>query len=169
MSKPRLRELRDEEYRVLEEFAEKLGLKLSDIASNPMALEVPRAKYIDLFDVPAEIQLILRYFDTHYSAGLYIGYIEGNMLKPGLQLARKLAVKCSREIKCIKLTWSGEKKFLYGRIVRGEEDIIEWVEGLRVVINPLGEPLGWGEGIEKANIKIVKPVRDLGWYLRRGG
>lgn len=166
--KPRLRRLREEELRVLEDFASKLGLRLEDLASNPMALEVPDARYVDVFDVPEGIQELLGYFESHYAAGLYLGYVEGSRFKPGLPLARKLARLCGSRINCIVLSWDGEKRFLYGRIVR-EKDIMKWVEGLTIVLNPLGEPLGWGLGLTRGNERLVKPVWDLGWYLRRGG
>lgn len=153
---------------MLESFTSSLGLSLNDIASNPMVLEVPRARYKDVFDVPVEIAELLDKLQTHYAAGLYLGYIEGDKFKPSLPLARKLSKLCNTRLKCIVLDWEGEKRFLYGRMVRGAH-IIAWVEGLTVVLNPIGEPLGWAMGVTRGNERVVKPVWDLGWYLRRGG
>jgi len=160
--------LKREELEVLREFASSLGLTLELIASNPMALEVPGARYIDVFDVPTGIAELLGYFEGHYAAGLYIGYIEGGRFKPSLPLARRLSSLCGVKLRCIVLDEEGEKRFLYGRTVRGGR-VVEWVEGLTVVLNRLGEPLGWGLGLLRGGERIVKPVWDLGWYLRRGG
>jgi 60S ribosome subunit biogenesis protein NIP7 len=168
VGKARLRRLEERELRVLEGFASSLGLKLSDIASNPMALQVPRSRYVDVFDVPEHLVELLEQLDSHYAAGMYLGYLEGDRFKPGLPLARKLSRLCGVRLCCIVLSEEGEKRFLYGRIV-WESNVVNWCDGLSVVVNTLGEPLGWGLGVSEEGRRFVKPVWDLGWYLRRGG
>jgi ribosome biogenesis protein Nip4 len=168
LSKPRLRKLLEREAKILEAFALERGLKLADIASNPMALQVPKAKYIDIFDVPRDLVEVLEQLESHYASGMYLGYIEDDKFKPSLPLARKLSKLCGEKLCCATLDWEGEKRFLYGRTVRGDH-IVEWCEGLTIVVNPLGEPLGWGLGVVMEGERLVKPVWDLGWYLRRGG
>ncbi len=165
---PHLRPLKPTEFRVIEEFMKKLGTNLEEPPENLMALETPKARYIDVFSVPEGVRELLKHFQTHYSAGLYLGYIEKGRFKPGLPLARKLALDCNRKIKCIKLDDEGEKRFLYRRAVK-QENIIEWHEGVTVVVNKQGEPLGWGKGVVEEGVRAVKPLKDLGWYLRRGG
>lgn len=165
---PRLRPLKPAELRVIERFMKKLGINLGEPPENLMALETPKARYVDVFSVPEGVKELLKHFQAHYSAGLYLGYIEKGRFKPGLPLARKLAGNCGKTIKCIKLDEEGEKRFLYRRIVK-QENIIEWHEGVTVVVNRQGEPIGWGRGVVEGGAKTVKPLKDLGWYLRRGG
>ncbi len=164
----RLRKLEERELKVLKEFALSLNLDLSDIVSNPMALQVPRARYIDIFDVPEPLMELLEQLDSHYSAGMYVGCIVGDSFKPGLPLARKLSKLCNVKLCCIALDEVGEKRFLYGRVVSGDH-VVRWCEGMTVVVNVAGEPLGWGLGVSSRRGRFVKPIWDLGWYLRRGG
>jgi len=59
MGKPRLRRLSEREMKNLEEFALQRGLNLADIASNPMALQVPKARYIDVFHVLGDLMEVM--------------------------------------------------------------------------------------------------------------
>ena len=163
--KPYMRKLRRDEYRALHLFAASQGLDLESIAHNPMALEIPGSTYNDVFDVPIGVARLLGGLDGLYSTGYYIGYIDRGSFKPSLPLAHRLSRLCGHVIKCIKLSSDGEKFFLYGRRVLAA-NVIEWSPGLRIVVNAGGEALGWGVGVSGG---MVEPLRDLGWYLRRGG
>ncbi len=170
--KPFLRPLNRREYRVLEAFAVGLGVPLRSIVYNPMALEVPGASYYDVFDVPLQVAKLLGAFPGVYSAGYYIGYIEESSFKPSIQLAIRLSRLCGQTIKCIVVDEDGERLFIYGRRVSSSK-IKLWKPGLAIVVNKRGEALGWGRGktikFKGSTIPVVEPVRDLGWYLRRGG
>ena len=77
---------------------------------------------------------------------MYLGYIEESKFKPSLPLARMLTRLCNNKLCCITLNWEGEKRSLYGKVVVGKY-IIKLCEGLTIVVNLLGEPLGWGLGV----------------------
>ncbi len=166
--RPHLRKLRRDEYRILHLFAASQGLELESIAHNPMALEVGGARYHDVFDVPIHVARVLGRVGWLYSAGLYLGTIDRSGFIPSLPLAHRLSRLCSHLIPCVRVTWEGEKFFLYGRRVL-EENIEVWSPGLRIVVNPLGEAIGWGLGAERGGSRMIEPIKDLGWYLRRGG
>ena len=166
--RPRLRKPSREEYRALHLFAAGQGIELESFTHNPMVLEVPNARYYDVFDVPVPVARVLGRLGSIYAAGYYIGYIEGYRFNPSLPLAHRLSRLCGHLIKCSRVSWSGEKFFLYGRRVMGD-NIVEWSPGLRIVVNPLGEALGWGVGIVEGGVRVIEPFKDLGWYLRRGG
>lgn len=168
-----LRNLTREEYRLLEAFAASLGVSVRAIALNPLALVVPGARYFDVFDVPARVlQSLGAVGESLYAAGFYIGYIEEYSFTPSLPLSQRISRLCGHTVGCIAVDGEGERFFLYGRRVH-EDHVIEWLPGLRPVVNERGEALGWGNGVvvERGGIsfKIVEPVKDLGWYLRRGG
>ncbi|MEB3779142.1 MAG: hypothetical protein GSR85_02770 [Desulfurococcales archaeon] len=171
--KPVLRPLSRDEYRVLEVFSVGLGIPLKAVAHNPMALQVPGAVYYDVFDVPPPIARILGKLPGVYSAGYYIGYIEGLSFTPSIPLAVRLSRLCTSIMECIVLNAEGERLFIYGKSVWGDDKITKWKPGLAVVVNDNGEALGWGRGktikFKGSTIPVVEPVRDLGWYLRRGG
>ncbi|MEM4820428.1 MAG: hypothetical protein QXN05_03920, partial [Acidilobaceae archaeon] len=114
---PRLRHPKLEELKSLERFLSRLGLKVKEIAENVMALEVPKAKYVELFEVPMWVLELLDVLPFHYASGLYLGYVEKGRFKPGLPLARRLSSLCGRTFKCFVVDWEGEKRFLYGREV----------------------------------------------------
>lgn len=166
--RPHLRPLTVNEQRVLERFFSKLALQWRKIILNPMALDIPGALYTDIFDVPDWVLDLMNALPSHYSAGLYIGYIEGNRFKPSLPLARTLSPMCGEALRCAIVNEDGEKRFLYGRQL-DESHLITWVKGLTIVVNEFKEPLGWGLGLVRGKRKVIKPVWDLGWYLRRGG
>ncbi|MCE4612491.1 MAG: hypothetical protein F7C07_01475 [Desulfurococcales archaeon] len=168
-----LRNLTRREYRLLEAFASSLGVSVRAIALNPMALVVPGARYFDVFDVPLKILQSLGVVGgSVYAAGFYIGYIEEFSFTPSLALSQRLSRLCGHGVDCIVVDSEGERFFLYGRRVH-EDHLVKWLPGLRPVVNEAGEALGWGSGavVESRGIsfKIVEPVKDLGWYLRRGG
>ncbi|MEM1927941.1 MAG: hypothetical protein QXS85_04325 [Acidilobaceae archaeon] len=163
-----MRRLKSGERRALERFLSSMGLSLEEVAANPMALEVPGARYVELFDVPEWALEVLELLPSHYAAGLYLGYVEKGRFKPGLPLARRLSELCGERVKCIVVNEAGEKRFLYGRTLR-ERHLVEWARGVAVVVNARGEPLGWARGVEKSGERMATPIRDLGWYLRRGG
>lgn len=131
-------------------------------------LDVPGAVYLDAFDVPRDLAGILGGLESAYSAGFYLGMIEGGEFRPGLPLARRLSRLCGSTIKCHVVDSHGERVFLYGREVWGEH-VKSWGEGFTVVVNEAGEPLGWGVVKAKRGGRVLVPSLDLGWYLRRGG
>jgi len=165
---PYLRKPTREEYRILNTFALSQGIELEAMAHNPMVLEVAGDRYNDVFDIPIPVARLLGKTRSLYSAGYYIGYIEDSTFNPGIPLSHRLSRLCGLAIQCIRLGSGGERHFLYGKIVYGE-NILEWYPGLRVVVNEWMEALGWGVGVRRRNRLIVEPFKDLGWYLRRGG
>ncbi|AFZ71165.1 protein involved in ribosomal biogenesis, contains PUA domain [Caldisphaera lagunensis DSM 15908] len=167
---PKLEKLSKQELNVIKKFLDEIGVKLYSIASNPMKLVVENAFYNDIFDIPIQLKELVLNLDSIYSSGFYLGYIKKEKFYPGLPLLRRISRLCY-EINCIKLNEFGEKLFLYGKRVEND-NIILFKEGFCLVLNQQNEPLGWGIGkvinVHK-EIKIVEPVKDLGWYLRRGG
>lgn len=153
----------------LRRFAGEIGLPLHAIARDPVARAPDRPRYYEVYDSSKYRSVD---FDDRIILGDFIGIlVPGIAFKPSLPLAGRLAPKCG-VIKCIRVTFEGERFFLYGRSVL-EANIDEWHPGIRIVVNRLGEPLGWGVGkIVKRGLRrerLVAPLWDLGWYLRRGG
>lgn len=101
--------------------------------------------------------------------GLVIGTLED-----GFHLDLQGAVLMARHTKCqtLRITDHAAQLFLYGRNVLG--DSVEWSDrGLEkgdacIVCNSRGEALGLGMvvGNFKGTREAVKPVHDLGTYLR---
>ncbi|MGC9210462.1 MAG: hypothetical protein ACP5FT_04280 [Acidilobus sp.] len=169
---PRLRPASADEVRALREFAARIGASYESVAANPYVLEVPRGFYKDVFDIPRGLESVLGLLGSLYAAGYYIGSIGRDGFRPGLPLAQRLSRLCEAGIKCVELDLRGARSFLYGMAV-GEEHIVRFTEGIAIVLDPLGEALGWGVG-RRVRLKtkvqaLVEPVIDLGWYLRRGG
>lgn len=136
-------------------------------------LDAPGGRFRDAFYIPERLRKLLGKGCPAYSAGLYIGMIGGGKLTPGLPLARALAPLCDAGLKCVKLTPRGEELFLYSRVVYGD-NVTSWKPGIVLVLSSDGVPLGWGMGEmrragDPSRNLILKPIRDLGWYLRRGG
>ncbi len=132
--------------------------------------------YAEVFAPPNSriIKILLKLnLDDVYTLGLYVGMISpGKWFKPSLPLAHRLAAYCNKPVQCIILSELGERFFLYGKRVV-EDNIIEWNNGLSLVVNMRGEALGWGIGaitkIGGRTRRVLEPVWDMGWYLRRGG
>lgn len=139
-----------------------------------IAVERINYEYVEVFSPSQEVFALLSRLplDSLYSLGLYMGMMKpGSWYKPGLPFAHRLAPHCGR-VKCIVLDENGEKYFLYGRTVYAE-NTVSWTAGPALVVNLKGEALGWGVG-KIANIggrrrRVVEPIWDMGWYLRRGG
>mgnify|MGYP001770649168 CR=1 FL=1 len=169
---PRLRRPTEGELAAIEEFARQLGVPLAALASKPYVLEVPGAKYHDVFDVPEGAEAVVKRLSSAYSAGYYIGSLQGERFVPGLPLALRLQRLCGVSMECIVVDTRGAKVFLYGMPVE-DQHILKFYEGVRVVLDPLGEAIGWGVGVKvtlkNVTTRRVDPVKDLGWYLRRGG
>ncbi len=165
---------KDEYWSPIATFFKKLGLEPLEILDNIITIERQRYEYVEVFSPTQDLLKILEIIDADrlYSLGLYVGMMRpGEWFKPSLPLAHKLAPYCNR-MKCIVLDYNGEKFFLYGKTVY-EENIVSWNPGVNLVVNELGEALGWGVG-KIANIggeqrRVVEPIWDMGWYLRRGG
>ncbi len=169
---PRMRPISEAEARAIARFAESIGVRPVSVAANPYVLEVPGASYKDIFDVPGLLARVLPALGSLYLAGYYVGSMEGDEFRPGLPLAQRLARLCDLGARCIVLDARGVRAFLYGNEVQGEH-VLSFAEGLSIVVDPHGEALGWGVG-RKVRLKtkaqaLVEPVKDLGWYLRRGG
>ena len=169
---PRMRPVTEAEAAAIARFARSIGVGPESVAANPYVLEVPGASYMDVFDVPRPLERLLPEVGAMYSAGYYVGSIEGEEFRPGLPLAHRLARLCGLGLRCIVLDVKGSMAFLYGKEVQ-EDHVLRFSEGLAVVVDPYGEALGWGVG-RKVRLKtktqaLVEPVKDLGWYLRRGG
>lgn len=166
--KPRLRPANPEERGAVDSFARSLGVDPRAVYLELYVLEVPKAIYVDAFDVPPGLYRLLGSLESAYSAGFYLGMIRGGEFKPGLPLAWRLSRLCGVTLRCHVVDPHGEKVFLYGREVWGEH-VREWGEGLSIVLNERGEPLGWGVVKAKRGRRVLEPSMDLGWYLRRGG
>jgi len=161
------------EWKPLEEFARALGVPLETIAREPVALAPRRgAPYMEVYDLAGLPEPLREYLYSPLTPGDFVGILEpAKSFKPSLLLGALLAAKCGL-IRCIKVTVEGEKFFLYGKLVY-EDKIVEWKPGLAPVVGDDGEFLGWGFGREhkigRRRLRLVEPVWDLGWYLRRGG
>ena len=112
-----------------------------------------------------------------YSAGLFLGYLERGEYKPSLPLAHLVARYAERGL--VTVSEKAASLFLYGRdlfsgSITGYRGPLER-GSLVVVLNPRGEALGYGVVVaaphewSPGSVVAVKNVRDLGWYLRRGG
>jgi len=177
--KPLLRKANKEEAETVNRFCLELGLHPKQCYRSLYALEVPGGEYRELYDPP---ETVLRFARERlrmvlYSTGIYMGIYDPQKMKfkPSLPLAHRLARYCQSEARCCKLSDTGEKRFLYGKPVRGPS--IVYMPGSRgpcIVINSMGEALGWGiltvhKSKNRAGTPRVEPVIDMGWYLRRGG
>jgi len=167
--RPALRPATPRERRAVDSFLEGLGVRPGAAYVSLAVLVVPGARYYDVFDVPGWALGVSGEAGA-FSAGFYLGYIEGDSFKPGLPLAFRLSRLCGLAIKCHRVDSFGEKVFLYGKTFF-EEHVVEWGRGLSVVLGPHGEPLGWGYPVDKPKKggRGLEPLMDLGWYLRRGG
>ncbi len=167
---PKLEKLTQQDLNIIKKFLSEIGVNPSSVMSDPMKLVIENAYYNDIFDIPVQLKELVSNLNSIYSSGFYLGYIKKKKFYPGLPLLRRISRLCY-EINCIKLNEFGEKLFLYGKKVEND-NIILFKEGLSLVLNQRDEPLGWGIGkvinVHK-EIKIVEPIKDLGWYLRRGG
>ncbi len=154
--------------------------KINCIIHNLIVLEISGGSHKDVF-LPSKTQLdfLLKYnfIEKIYSLGLYFGLIGRSGFEPSLPLAREFAPLCSKEcsLNCIFLSENSMKKFLYGKQVLIRESDLSCVEsGNVLVVSHAREPLGWGV-VRRLQNKyghsglLLTPVKDLGWYLRRGG
>jgi NOL1/NOP2/fmu family ribosome biogenesis protein len=102
--------------------------------------------------------------------GLAIGVLEDDRFHLDLQGAVLAARHTKRQT--IRVTEHAARLFLYGRNVLAES--VDWADpGLEkgdacIVCNPRGEAMGLGivHGSLKGKGEAVKPVQDLGTYLR---
>ncbi|MCE4611531.1 MAG: hypothetical protein F7B17_06145 [Desulfurococcales archaeon] len=164
-----VRRLSREEAMIISGFFRGIGLEDPYDYNNMVVLEVEGGGYYEVFYIEPRLNRLAMKIGALYSGGLNIGYISGQALIPSLHLARDLAPLCrTGKLKCSILTPRGEALFLYGRIVY-EENVVKWVEGVSLVVGIDYEPLGWGFGEEAREKRIIRPIKDLGWYLRRGG
>ncbi len=147
-----------------------------DIGNVIIALGARGGDYVEVYAPPSRELLKVAVkigVDNIYSMGLYVGMMApGIWFKPSLPLAHKLAPLCKSKAKCVEVDEAGERFFLYGRSVLSER-VSGWKPGLVLVLNTRGEALGWGRGtitnIGGVKRRLLEPVWDLGWYLRRGG
>jgi len=168
-----LRRATDREEEAVSRFLRLVGVKVNPFRGGIYVVDIAGARYRDAFYIPARLRPLIGGGMPAYSGGLYLGSIEGGRLDPGLPLARALAPLCGAGAKCVRLTPRGEQLFLYGKIVEGA-NIVDWKPGYVIVLSPDGEAIGWGYGDmrragDPSRNLILKPLKDLGWYLRRGG
>jgi len=161
------------EWRPFEKFARALGLPPEAIARDPVAVAPGRgAPYMEVYDLAGTPKPLGDVLGRSLIPGDFVGILEpARSFKPSLLLGTLLAGKCG-VIKCIRVTREGEKFFLYGKPVYGPR-VLEWRPGLAPVLSEDGEFIGWGVGREHKiggrRLRLVEPIWDLGWYLRRGG
>ncbi|BAA79481.2 hypothetical protein APE_0516.1 [Aeropyrum pernix K1] len=167
LSRYRLRPPTPREERLVEGFLRAIGFKVNPYAEGMTVLD-PGGKFKEVFYLPWGLRRAVERLPLHYSAGLNLGSIGERGFRPSLHLARELAPLCGSPVKCIRLSPRGEKLFLYSRDVYGD-NIASHTSGAALVVGSNGQPLGWGVGLSRDGLLIVKPLRDLGWYLRRGG
>ncbi len=136
-------------------------------------LKLKDAKYHDVFEISFANFEHSNTINNIYAGGLYLGLIYKTShkvkFKPGLPLARRLSKLCKTEIRCHVVNEKGEKRFLYGRTVPTRMILNIGSKPMSIVINILGEPLGWGRVELRGRTRRLVPLIDLGWYLRRGG
>jgi ribosome biogenesis protein Nip4 len=177
---PRLRTATVIEENIIKSFCNSIGAEKWVCYSKLLLLEIPGGTYYDVFDPPARVERFLEEVLSYraYAIGMYLGILDvkRRQFKPSLVLAHRLAPYC-KEVSCCVLDSRGERFFLYNKPVR-EDHIIKCADpgrgGIRLVVNHRGEALGWGivasdKSIKRRSKPILKPVIDLGWYLRRGG
>ena len=174
----RIRRASQSEINVVKNFIKDIGF---DVRKTPVlwkklyVLDIAEAKYYDMFEIPVEYPKELHLSNRNvYSGGLYLGLIyrtrEGLGFKPGLPLARRLSRLCKiYDKRCYVVNEEGEKRFLYGKPVPREMILNVGNRPLGIVINILGESLGWGRIEVRGGALRLTPIMDLGWYLRRGG
>ena len=173
---PRIRRALPREESLVVKFCREIGAHSSSCKWRIYVLEVPGGRFMDVFHLPPEVEEILARLlgGVAYSAGLYLGKISPEGFTPSLPLAHELARWCG-ELNCCILTSNGEKRFLYGRTVPASLVASIHMRGTSrkcLVVNARGEALGWGELAKSSKGRrtlAVRPVWDLGWYLRRGG
>ena len=175
---PRLIPAPDWAVRSIEGFCSALGTRLGECAPRPIyILEVPGGPYVEAFSPPPTVAKAAHelFNNVVYSIGGYLGNIDRKThhFNPSLPLAHRLARLCG-SIRCCALDSRGERKFLYGKPVAGEYVVSSpCTPGPCVVVNRIGEALGWGSIRVKSKRRCtpltLQPVKDLGWYLRRGG
>ncbi len=158
------------------------GRRLVEALENRGEMYVASNRWAEVYLVPPEqvelVGLLAMSTGLHpYSAGLFLGYLEGGEYKPSLPLAHLVARHAERGL--ITVSEKAAKLFLYGRdlfsgSITSYRGPLER-GGLVVVLNPRGEALGYGVVVaaphewSSESVVAVRNVRDLGWYLRRGG
>ncbi len=160
-----------EELESLEGFLRLIGAGSVFRGDLIIALDVEEGDYVELFYIESRLHRLVLSLGAMYSGGLNLGLVDKNNggFKPSLHLARELAPLChGGVIKCSVLSPRGEALFLYGKTVY-ENNIVKWVKGVSLIVGVDYEPLGWGLGDEVGDERVIKPIRDLGWYLRKGG
>lgn len=114
--------------------------------------------------------------------GLFIGFLKGDQfnlsLEGGAELVRKGG--CSRNY--VKLTWKGEKSFLYGNDIHKEEvkevgnSMIDHDRGICLVLNNTSEFIGIAKLVHQdpsfetaaPDDQVLRTLVDNGMYLRKG-
>lgn len=157
------------EVRAVKNFLAGIGLRPNTYIERLWILD-PGGEFVEAFMLTPEIERLLSDsgLGSVYSAGLNLGLIGKAGFTPSLHLARELSPLCGKPVRCAVLTPRGEKLFLYGREVYGNNVVVAG-SGVSLVVSASGQPLGWGLASYRAGAPRVKPIRDLGWYLRRGG
>ncbi len=136
------------------------------------ALRVRGGKYYNVFEVdPSLLQVTALTARAPYSLGFNAGTLDARSLsfRPSLPLALRACRLCrAGVIECHVLDDRGAAVFTYGKNV-WPEHVLAAGKGLKPVISRRGDCLGWGILMSHNTNKYLHPLRDLGWYLRRGG
>lgn len=149
---------------IVEGFLRRLGY--GGLLGSLYVLDVEGGPRLDVFEASKDIEPLIGSFRSAYAMGFYLGFIERGSARfaPSLPLAVRLSRYCGRGVKCCVVSYEGERHFLYGKPVYGD-NVYKASPGPCIVVNPGGEAAGWGLYRDGR----VESLIDLGWYLRRGG
>jgi ribosome biogenesis protein Nip4 len=106
-----------------------------------------------------------------YFSGRFLGELKGQQFQPSLHILQHLADNSKPAAK-VTLSASDEQRFLYGHSLDAQEyvpDTSQLEAKLSViVVNKVGDGLGYGSVEKTPEGPTLKNKQDLGWYLRRG-
>lgn len=122
---------------------------------------------VDLADLPEDVVAVADHI------GLRIGTMEGMDFHLDLQGAVLLAT-VSRSM-TVRVSEQAARMWLYGKDILGDS-VLSWPKKVGpgdacIVVNPRWEAIGIGEVLEKGKGQrpVIRPVHDLGTYLRDQG
>jgi ribosome biogenesis protein Nip4 len=95
-----------------------------------------------------------------YSIGICIITIKNNKIIPLLGFGEVMIEYCRQKIK---LPYGLIYKFTYGKSIRVKERI---KNGYYIILSKNNEFIGYAKVVKE---HVIIPIKDIGWYLRRGG
>jgi ribosome biogenesis protein Nip4 len=102
-----------------------------------------------------------------YSIFFYLGKGNKNDFEPSLQLGWEITLEYKKRNlippHTVILRGYDAEKFTYGKNVRLRDNVKEY--GVVLVLTDKKEFLGWGQ----VSKRLLYPLIDIGWYLRKGG